>query len=290
VATSSVEMLRELKLEDPQNINAAKVLLNNFEIILPDLARDGKAWNVSIDEYEMKYRGPVIAFAGQVASAVKNELVFLEAIASSKDKSLAERLSQQKIDLRESRAISWGASQRLFSIEARISSLENAETGSLFSKDDQGKSDAVEILDHYRKLQKSILGKEGKGYLKNSLERMDDVLFALNKQISQFDESETQREKCASAEKLRFVWAQYRYTAQESYDFVATNQDLSFSSYKIGKEKQKRSSTYVLAQISSVEETDEGNKPFVGSVGYYMSSVRSLMDGVESRLQGSGCF
>ena len=290
VATSSVEMLRELKLEGPQNINAAKVLLNNFEIILPDLVRDGKAWNVSIDEYEMKYRGPIIAFAGQVASAVKNELVFLEAIASSKDKSLAERLSQQKIDLRESRAISWGASQRLFSIEARISSLENAETGSLFSKDDQGKSDAVEILDHYRKLQKSILGKEGKGYLKNSLERMDDVLFALNKQIGQFDESETQREKCASAEKLRFVWAQYRYTAQESYDFVATNQDLSFSSYKIGKEKQKRSSTYVLAQISSVEDIDEGNKPFVGSVGYYMSSVRSLMDGVESRLQGSGCF
>ena len=290
VAITSVELLRGLKLEEPQNINAAQMLLNNFEIILPDLVRDGKAWNASIDEFEMKYRGPIMAFVAQVATAVKNQLVFLEAVASGKDKNLADKLSQQKVDLRESRAISWGASQRLFSVEARIQSLENAETNSLFSQDDEGKSDAVEILDHYRKLQKSILGKEGKGYLKNSLKRMDDVLLALNKQIGQFDESENQKEKCASAEKLRFVWAQYRYTSQESYDFVATNRDLSYSSYKIGKEKQKRSSNYVFAQISSVEEIEEGNKPFEGSVGYYMSSVRSLTDGVESRLQGSGCF
>ena len=87
-------------------------------------------------------------------NSIKTQLLFLEADATAKEKNLATRLTNEKVALRESRAMSWGASQRLLTIEAKIASIEGADSHYLFSQDDEGKSDAVEILDHYRKKQR----------------------------------------------------------------------------------------------------------------------------------------
>ncbi len=283
------EMLKELKLEALDD-RAVQIMVNNLENLTPHIAKDGNAWNCTIDDYELKYRGPIVAFSSQISAAIKKSMSYMEAEASAQDKKLAKRISDLKVKLIEANTMSWAASQRLTSVEARITSLENSERQYLFSEKDEGKSDAVEILDHYRKLQQSILGKEGKGYLKNSLDRMDDVLLGLKKQITQIDHAQPGREKCAAAEKLRFVWAQYHFKAQESYDFVATNLDLYRSSYKIGNEKQKAATDFVLGQIFSIEEVEEGRTPAPQSVGYYMNSVNRLMGEVEGKLQDSGCF
>lgn len=283
-------LLQDVKLETIESIQAHKIMMSNIELITPDLVQEGKAWTSTIDEYEIKYRGPIVAFASQISEAIKKAANFLEAEASAENKDLAKRIAVLKTSLKDSKSMLWSSGQRLISVEAKIASLEASDNSSLFSQNDEGKSDAVEILDHYRKLQGSILGKEGKGYLTNALSKMDDLEEGLNKQIYQLDQANGAREKCAAAEKLKFAWAQYRYKAQESYDFVVTNLDLYRSSYKIGKERQKRATNYVLSQVASVEDAEAGLQPAYESVGLYMNSVRSLMGGVEEKLQNSGCF
>lgn len=283
-------MLQDVKLETPEAIQAHKIMMNNIDLITPELVQDGKAWTCIIDDYEIKFRGPIVAFASQISEAIKKASNYLEAEASGEDKELAKRIAILKTSLKDSKSMLWSSGQRLISVEAKISSLEASDNSSLFSQNDDGKSDAVEILDHYRKLQGSILGKEGKGYLTNALEKMDDLEEGLNKQILQFDIANGNKEKCAAAEKLKFAWAQYRYKAQESYDFVATNLDLYRSSYKIGKERQKRATNYVLSQVASVEEAEAGQQPAYKSVGLYMNSVKQHMNEVEEKLQNSGCY
>lgn len=284
------DLLKEVVLEVPEQILALNIMLKNIEQIKPELVQDGKVWTSTIDEYEIRYRGPVVAFASQISEGIKKASNYLEAEAIAGDKDLARKLSGLRISLRDTKSYAWSTSMRLVSVEAKIASLEASANSTLFSNSDEGKSDAVEILDHYRKLQNSILGKEGQGYLKNALNKMEDVEEGLYKQIAQFDSASGNREKCAAAEKLKFAWAQYRYKTQESFDFVATNLDLYISSYKIGKERGKKATNYVLAQISSVEEAEAGNQPEYQSVGQYMNSVKQLMGGVEEKLQSSGCF
>jgi hypothetical protein len=282
------EMLSELKLEAADD-KIVKIMLNNLTVMTPDLAQDAKAWTSTIDEYEIKYRGPAVAFANQISEVIKKTTSFMEAETSAENRELGIKINDLKKSIRESKSMAWGASQRLLSVEAKIASLDTSDS-QLFSLNDQGKSDAVEILDHYRKLQKSILGKEGKGYLKNSMENMDNVLEGLNKHLFQLSEASEGTEKCAAVEKLKFVWAQYRYKAQESYDFVATNLDLYRSSYKIGNERQKKSTNYVLKQIESIDYEEQGHAPASDSVGYYMKSVKELMIEVEGKLESSGCL
>lgn len=283
------EMLKDVKLEE-KDMQAVRIMLNNLELLGPDIAQDGRAWGVIIDDYELRYRGPIVAFAPQISAAMTKALSYLEADASADNKDLARKITELRVSLKESRSTAWGATQRLLSVESKINSMEGSEHQSLFSENDEGKSDAVEILDYYRKLQNSILGKEGKGYLRNSLERMDDIKVGLEKQIALFDEAQVGKEKCAAAEKVKFAWAQYRYKAQESYDFVATNLDIFRSSYKIGKERQKRATSYVLNQISSIEIAEAGEQPEYESVGFYMNSVRNMMNEVERKLQASECY
>lgn len=282
-------MLEELKL-DRFDAEAVRLLINNINTLRPELAQGGKAWTSTIDEYDIWYRGPIVAFTSQISQAMAKKLLLIEAVGSASNPETAKSISNMRGQLKETRAMEWGASQRLLSVEARITSLEESDHGYLFSHDDEGKSDAVEILDYYKKLQTSILGKEGKGYLKNSLERTDEMIESLNKQIKVFDAAESQREKCAAAEKLRFAWAQYRYKVQEAFDFVATNLDLYRSSFKTGKEKQKRARRFVMEQISSVDELSTDPTPPAETVGHHMNSVKLFMEGVEKRLQDSACF
>jgi hypothetical protein len=283
------DALGKLQLE-MQDAQAIKLMKRNLDATIPELVIDGKVWTSSIEEYEVRYRGPIIAFAPQILSSLSRKLQQIEALESAQRKEFGKRLSELRIKEKETKSRFWGATQRLISVESKIDSLETTNNIGLFDQDDAGKSDSVEILDYYRKLQKSILGKEGKGYLKNSLNKMEDTLEGLQNQLSWFDEAKNPKERCAAAEKLRFAWAEYRYKVQESFDFVATNMDLYRASFKIGKERQRRSTHYVLNQISSVEDFESGEILKNPSVGFYMQKTRDFMNHVEQKLQTSGCF
>jgi hypothetical protein len=279
-------MLSNLKIDGPQQ-NSVEILLNNIEVMKEDLKKDGKAWTCTIDEFEFKYRGPLMAFIPQISEVVGKQLSVSETIATAEDKEFAKRLSHIRSDLKVSRYSNWAASQRLISVEAKINSLEGSENDTIFSQDDEGNSDAVDLLENYRTLQKSILGKEGKGYLDNTVSSLEDLSISVMRQEEWFDETKEPRERCAAAEKLRFAWAQYRYKTQESYDFVATNLDLYRSSFKIGKERQRRSTRYVIYQISSVNQE---NPTDIETVGYHIKNVKNLVNTIEQKLQKSGCF
>lgn len=283
------DSLGKLQL-DPLDMQPIGLMKRNLDAALAELEADGKVWTSSIDEFEVRYRGPIVAFAPQILNSLNLKLLQIEALESAQRKEFGKKLSEIRIREKETRSLIWGAGQRLISLESKIDSLETPDTNGLFDQNDAGKSDSVEILDYYRKLQKSILGKDGKGYLKSSLSKMEDMLTGLQNQMIWIDEAKTPRERCSSAEKLRFAWAEYRYKVQESFDFVATNLDLFRASFKIGREGQRRSTYYVLTQISSVENYQNGENLKSRSVGFYMQKTKELMNKVENKLQNSGCF
>lgn len=288
-AQDILEGARELKLE-PKLESSRRLLVLNLEKIIPDLAPNGKAWTNNIDEYEMFIRGPLFAFLVPVSSSLKKELMTVEAELAIVDTEMARKISKLRLSIKENQAAAWSVTLRLTSLETKIASLERPHSGNIFSDTDEGSSNQVEILDYYRKLQKSILGNEGRDYLKNALKTGHSMQTGLNNQIKLHDQARTPTEKCAAAEKLRFAWAQYRFKVQEAHDFVATNLDLYRSSFNIGKEKVKGSTRYVLEQIDSVQDFTEGKTPKEDSVGDLMSDVSSKLKGVETRLISSGCF
>jgi hypothetical protein len=281
--------VRLLKL-DPKVESSRRLLVANLEKIIPELEANGKAWVNNIDEYEMNHRGPLFAFLVPVADALKKELMTVEAELAVVDTDMAKRISKLRLSIKENQAAAWSITLRLTSLETKIASLEVPHTENIFSDKDEGSSNQVEILDYYRKLQKSILGNEGRDYLKKSLKTSYSMQSGLNNQIKLLDQAQTAKEKCAAAEKLRFAWAQYRYKVQEAHDFVATNLDLYRSSFNIGKERVKGSTLYVLDQIESVQDYFDGQVPPKESVGELMKDVSSKVKSVETKIITSGCF
>lgn len=281
--------VRLLKL-DPKVESSRRLLVANLEKIIPELEANGKAWVNNIDEYEMNHRGPLFAFLVPVADALKKELMTVEAELAVVDTDMAKRISKLRLSIKENQAAAWSITLRLTSLETKIASLEVPHRENIFSDKDEGSSNQVEILDYYRKLQKSILGNEGRDYLKKSLKTSYSMQSGLNNQIKLLDQAQTAKEKCAAAEKLRFAWAQYRYKVQEAHDFVATNLDLYRSSFNIGKERVKGSTLYVLDQIESVQDYFDGKVPPKETVGELMKDVSSKVKSVETRIITSGCF
>lgn len=289
-AKELLERLKIMRLEDPKTRPMLAILRSNLETILPDLEPKARAWTCSIDEYELSYRGPIIAFMVNISNATKAALSKIEAEASINEEASAKIISKKRSTLRETRNQNWTVSQRLISLEAKINSLELSKDRPLFSNLDEGRSDAVEILDYYRTLQNSILGREGRGYLKHSLENTSNLQFALAQNIDLYDSAVTEFERCSAAEKLRFSWAQYRYKVQESHDFISTNLDLYRSKYQVGKEKLKKHTRSVLEQVASVDGLERGMKPKEETVGAYMLHVSESVEPVELRLRNSKCF
>lgn len=291
VAESTLQMLKELKLEK-QEAPLVTILTSNLEAILPELAPKAKVWTSTIDEYEILYRGPLVAFFTPIAKAIRKGINLEEASMAESDPKALKAINELRIQSRNANTNSWALNQRLISLESRINSLELNRGNGLFSSLDEGKSDTVEILEYYKRLQTSILGREGKGYIKKSLKNSKSMKTALINQINDYDSTSgsSKREHCAAAEKLRFAWAQYRAKVQESYDFVSTNLDLYRSSFKTGKEKMKRARRYVIAQIDSVEISNTNGKPEQESIGDYVLDVKRNVSGVEKRLRNSACF
>lgn len=264
-----------------------KLLLSTIERILPDFEMGGRAWTLGLDDYENQLRGPLFAFISPVTEALRREIFILE---SELDAGTAKKVSQLRVQIKEFQDAAWSVNLRLASIETKILSFEKSRTGGIFSEQDEGSSNAVEILEYYRELQKSILGKEGRDYLKNAIKTGYNMKDGLLRMIKLTRGAKTQKEICSAAEKTRFAWAQYRYKVQEAHDFVATNMDLYRSSFRIGKERLKRSTSFVLFQMDSVQDYLEGNRPESESVGDLMKDVNNRVSEVESLLQRSNCF
>lgn len=275
---------------DPKLESSRKLLLSNIDAVTPLVAVGAVGWTGNIDEYEFKIRGPLFAFLVPVSEGLKKEIFSVETEVSISNNELSRKITKLKQEIRENNESSWALAMRIQSIESKISSLENHRQGNLFSENDEGSSNAVEILDYYRKLQKSILGKEGRDYLKNSLRTAHDMKDGLNRQLTLLLQAQNQKEKCAAAEKTRFAWAQYRYKVKEAHDFVATNMDLYRSSFRIGKERLKGATTYVLEQMDSVQAFNEGRQPQKESLGELMSDVTNRVKRVEDTLRNSACF
>ncbi|WPU64436.1 hypothetical protein [Peredibacter starrii] len=269
---------------------ARQLLLSSLLKIQDDLVPNGKAWSSTIDDYEMNVRGPLMAFIGPVSDALKKELASLESELVVNDLGASKDITRLRIRIKEGKDASWGIALRLSSLDAKITSLDNKYNSRIFSDQDEGTSNAVELLDYYRKLQSSILGREGKDYLKNAIKVGFNMKEGLEHQLSLFKSTTNQRERCSAAEKTRFAWTQYRYKIQEVHDFVATNLDLYRSSFRIGKERQKRATSYVLAQIDSVEDFLSDKRPADESAGYLMKDVANKVKDVEILLHASGCF
>lgn len=280
--------VENLKL-DPKLESTRLLLFATLAKLRPDLEANGKAWTNNIDEYEMFHRGPLMAFLVPVADALKKELMTVEAELAIIDPAMAKNISQLRLQIKEAENSAWAVAMRLTSLESKISSLEKPQVG-LFSDADEGTSNEVEILDYYRKLQNSILGREGKDYIKNVLKVGKNMKEGLETQVELLDDAKTPKEKCSAAEKTRFAWAQYRYKIQEAHDFVATNLDLYRSNFRIGNERLKSSTTFVLKQIESVEAFLDGKAPAKDSVGLLMKDVSGKMTSVETKIQDSGCF
>jgi hypothetical protein len=277
-----------LKLDNKAD-SSRKLLISNLEKIIPDLASGAKAWTNTIDEYEMNIRGPLFAFLSPVANALKKQLMTIEAEIAIVDPEMARKVSTLRQQIKANQNSSWAMSLRLTSIETKIASFERTQSG-LFSENDEGSSNTVEILDYYRQLQRSILGNEGRDYLKNATEAGYNMQEGLDAQLELMEKVSTTKEKCSAAEKTRFAWTQYRYKVQEAHDFVATNMDLYRSSFRIGKERLKGSTLYVLSQMDSVQDYFDGKEPKEKSIGALMKDVNNKVKQVEARLQNSGCF
>lgn len=284
-----LEKLNELKL-DNRFENSRKLLIQNLETIIPMIQPGTLGWTGNIDEYEFRIRGPLFAFIGQVSEALKKEIMTIEAEVAVTDADLAKKISDLKIEIKTNNESIWSQSLRLVSIESKIASLEKRGSTDIFSENDEGSSNAVEILDYYRKLQRSILGNEGRDYLKNAIETGYNMRDGLVHQQNLLLQARTPKEKCAAAEKTRFAWAQYRYKVKEAHDFVSTNLDLYRSSFRIGKEKLKGSTKYVLQQMDSVQDYMDEKTPQKNSVGELMMDVSSRIKPVEDTLRLSGCF
>jgi hypothetical protein len=289
VAEEILYQLRSLSLPG-QAEQMAQLLMANIERALPGLAEGGRAWTASIDEYEAGFRGPILAFLVPVSNALKQEINRKETELALNDDELAKRIAALRVELVESQAMTWALQQRLASLRLKINTLEQARGRNIFSETDEGSSDVVEVLDYYKRLQSSILGKEGRGYLEFTIKEARQVEAAMQRQIVNFDAAKNQRERCGAAEKLRFAWAQYRFRVQEVHDFVSTNMDIYRSIFRVGKIRPKRTTRYVLHQMESVEHLSSGQLPAPGSVGELMNNVQSFQEGVEYRLHHSGCF
>lgn len=278
------------KLELAPDLQSMVQILNESVVnMLPDLETRKKAWAVNIDDWEMHFRGPLMAFIVPVTNALRQEILSLETELAITDSKGAHSLSTLKNQIKLINDSAWALNLRISSLEAKINNLSRS-SGGLFSSSDTGTTNEVEILDYYRKLQTSILGKEGKGYLTNTIRSAYQMEEALDRQVTLFSRAAPGNEKCASAEKLRFAWSQFRYKVQEAHDFVSTNIDLYRSSFRVGKEKTKKDTLYVLSQIESVEELTSSQKAPEGTVGDLMQIVERNVGLVEPRLHASGCF
>jgi hypothetical protein len=270
--------------------SSRKLLIANLEKILPDLAANARAWTNSIDEYEMNIRGPLMAFLIPVSDSFKKELMTIEAELAIIEPATAKKITKLRLEIKSNQASAWALALRQTSIESKISSFEKLRSEGLFSDNDEGSSNAVEILDYYRTLQNSILGDEGRDYLKNAIKTGYNMKDGLNEQLRLFEQARNPRETCSATEKIRFAWAQYKYKVQETHDFIATNFDLYRSNFRIGSETLKRSTRFVLEQIESVHRFNELNVPEENTVGELMLDVASKVSGVEAKLRTSGCF
>lgn len=276
---------------EPKFEPSRQLLLASLQKIQLDLAPNAKAWVSTIDEYEMNVRGPLMAFIQPVNDALKKELTTIETQLAEDDQIASKIISRLRQKIKEGQDSAWGIALRLNSLEATITSFESrSSSATLFSESDEGTSNAVDILDFYRTLQNSILGREGKDYLKNAIKTGHNMKSGLEHQLSLMRMASTPREKCSAAEKTRFAWSQYRYKTQEIHDFVATNLDLYRSSFRIGKERLKRSTLFVLQQIQSVETFMTGQTPIEGSAGFLMDDASKKVKVVEPLLHNSGCF
>lgn len=280
-----VEDLANLRL-DSKLESSRKILLSSIEKALPDFEMGGRAWTTTIDDYENNLRGPIFAFIGQVTDSLRREILILEA---ELDNETAKKITKLRIDIKESNSATWAVNMRLASLDSKIVSFERTARG-IFSEEDEGSSNAVEILDYYRQLQKSILGKEGRDYLKNAIKTGYNMQDGLDRMLKLMSTARTQKEICSAVEKTQFAWSQYRYKVQEAHDFVATNMDLYRSSFRIGKERLKRATSYVLFQMDSVQDFIDGKFPEEESVGDLMRDVTLRVNAVEGKLQNSGCF
>jgi hypothetical protein len=229
----------------------------------------------------------MFAFLSSVIEGFRRELFMLEA---ELDPETAKIITRLKIEIKENQESAWSMNMRLMSLDTKIASFERPRKNGIFSEQDEGSSNAVEILAYYRQLQQSILGKEGRDYLENSLKTGYNMQEGLGRMLKLMGEANTQREKCAAAEKTRFAWAQYKYKVQEAHDFVSTNMDLYRSSFRIGKERLKRATSFVLFQMDSVQTYVEGKRPEEESVGDLMRDVTERVSKVEEDLRQSGCF
>lgn len=289
VAEDILKRLDGLKLED-KNANAMIGLLaSNLAKVLPTLSPEGQAWNASIDEWEMMYRGPIMAFLNPVSLSLKNDIANLEVDVSVATPLMAVDMSKQRKKIKEINLASWAINQRIASLDSKIARLDGINSG-IFSDVDTGTTNEVEILEYFRKLQKSILGKEGKGYLSNAIKVGYDMGEAVDMQLSKFSEAENQRQKCAAAERLRFAWTQFRLKIQEASDFVSTNEDLARLKFQVGKEKLKGDTKFVILQMESAAAFKRGETPMRNSVGELMTLVEAKLKVVEPKLQESACF
>lgn len=271
------------------NNDSLIILRQNLEKILPDLQDGGKAWESSIDDWEIKVRGPLMAFIIPVANAMRIEMSRLEDELALTDAKAAMDISRMKNEVKDITSSNWILGQRIISLETKIAKLET-NNQKLFSDLDEGTSNEVEILEYYRKLQNSILGKEGRNYLVHAIGHSYKMEEAVERQFQLFNRARVTKEKCAAAEKLRFAWTQYRYKVQEAHDFVSTNVDLYRSNFRVDGERVKRHMRYVLDQIDSVDVKSRGEIPEQDSVGELMNNVENKLRDVERRLHESGCF
>jgi hypothetical protein len=287
VAEKLYDGLNRLVLNNEKD--SLTLLRQNLGRIIPLLKEGDKAWTSNIDDWEISFRGPLMAFLVPVANGLRSDISTLEGELALNDQKAAMEISMLKSQVKEINANSWILSQRIASLEAKISNLERSNS-KLFSDSDEGTSNEVEILENYRKLQNAILGKAGAGYLANAIQRSYELEEAIEKMLPRFNTARTGKEKCAAADKLRFAWTQYRFKVQEAHDFVATNMDLYRSIFRVGKEKIKRHMLYVLNQMDSVEDKMLGKIPEENTVGELMNDVENKLDDIESRLHNSGCF
>ncbi len=275
---------------DKKTDTSIELLRYHLERIVPELVRGGKLWTGTIDEFEIQARGPILAFITPVRDSIKKELFAIEAEYAITNPQASKQIINLRNEIQSMQKSSWAINLRLSTLKAKIENLERRSTTLLFSDSDEGASNEVDILEYYRKLQNSILGREGRAYIKNSIRKSKQMQEGLEAQLELLTNAVSTQEKCSAAEKTRLAWAQYRYKVEEGYDFVSTNLDLFRSNFKIGKEKLNRSTKYVLAQIESVEEIKAGKAPGKETLGSYVQDIKNRVQSVESRLKQSGCF
>lgn len=272
-----------------ENQGDVRLFLKNLQTILPELGPDARAWSSNLDEFEIRYRAPLIAFADRVLEAIRDELRRIEIQSSGESEEFGKKVRELRDSINWAKTFLWTSNVRLASVQAKIDSYQASGSNVIFSREDAGKSDNVEILDYHRRLQRSILGREGRGYLRHSLKRIGELQDALDRQFDLLDLARTRPQICAGSEKLRFAWAEYRFKIQEAHDFITTNLDLYRATFRIGREKQRRSLNYVMAQIYSVESFEAGDRPERGTVGDFMAQTLERVEPVEGKLREHGC-